>query len=381
MKTILVTGAEGFIGRNLRIALQRQDDIRILCYDVQDNPATLSGLLSQADIVFHLAGVNRPQSEEEFKTGNTDLTCQIVETLKKQGTAIPVVILSSIQAALDNPYGRSKKAAEDVVFTYGKERGAPVYVYRLTNVFGKWSRPNYNSVVSTFCHNIAHGIEITISNPANVVELVYIDDIIAEFIGILNGSILPSATHLAVSPTYRITLGELADRIYALREIRTRLVIPDLSDDFTRKLYATYLSYVAADDFSYGLDIKTDHRGELAELIKSAHFGQMFVSRTYAGITRGNHYHDSKIEKFCVLQGEAVIRFRHIVTNEVIECRVSGTKWTVVDIPPGYTHHIENIGESEMITLFWSNQIFDPEKPDTYFANVKTEAYLYDKNN
>lgn len=371
MKNVLITGSEGFVGKNLRVALQRRDDVRILTYDIGIDPAELPKLLQQADIVFHLAGVNRPKNEDEFKTGNKGLTEQVVAILQEVGKKTPLIISSSTQAALDNPYGASKKEAEDAVFDYGKATGAPVFVYRFTNVFGKWSRPNYNSVVSTFCHNIAHGLEITINDPARVMELVYVDDIVADFSKILDGSVPGSLDFLTVTPTYKISLQGLADKVYQIRDIRKSLVIPDLSDDFTRKLHATYLSYLDTQDFSYSLDIKTDNRGALAELIKSDQFGQMFVSRTHGHITRGEHYHDTKIEKFCVLQGEAVIRFRHVFSDEVIEYPVSGNKWEVVDIPPGYTHHIENMSDSEMIVLFWANQIFDPEKPDTYFLPVR----------
>lgn len=368
--TILVTGSNGFIGRNLRVVLSRLPDVRVLCFDVEDDSQILQGHLQKADVVFNLAGINRPQRIEEFMEGNTNLVQTIVTMLDECGRSPEIVMSSSTQASLDNPYGTSKKAAEDILFRYSKKTGALVYVYRLTNVFGKWSRPNYNSVVSTFCYNISHGLEIAISDPANVVELVYIDDVINEFRAVLSGNVKPSSTYLHIGPTYRITLGDLADKIYGLREIRTSLIIPDLSDDFTRKLHATYLSYYEPDHFSYGLDVKTDNRGDLAELIKSHQFGQMFVSRTYGGITRGNHYHDSKIEKFCLLQGEAVIRFRHIETNQMVEYRVSETKWEVVDIPPGYTHHIENLSKEEMIVLFWANQVFDPLLPDTYFCEV-----------
>lgn len=371
MKTVLVTGSKGFVGRNLLVELSRHEDVTVLDFDVDDNMETLAGFLKEADTIFHLAGVNRPKNIDEFAEGNTGLTQTIVSLLAECGRTPAIVMSSSTQAALDNPYGLSKKAAEDVLFEYAAGTGAPVYVYRLTNVFGKWSRPNYNSVVSTFCYNISHGLDINISDPANIIELVYIDDVIAEFAGVLSGKVKSSSQCLSASPTYRITLGELAERIYRLRDIRASLVIPDLADDFTKKLHATYLSYLEPDDFSYGLDIKSDNRGELAELIKSAQFGQMFVSRTHSGITRGNHFHDSKIEKFCVLEGEAVIRFRHIFSDEIIEYRVSGKEWMVVDIPPGYTHHIENVGEGEIITLFWANRIFDPENPDTYFLPVR----------
>lgn len=371
MKKVLVTGADGFVGRNLREALGRQADVQILCFDVQDDPATLASLVSEADFIFHLAGVNRPQSVEEFTTGNAGLTQTIVSLLQKQGKKTPMMISSSTQAAQDNPYGISKRVAEETVFAYGRDAGTPVYVYRLTNVFGKWSRPNYNSVVSTFCHNISHDLDITISDPANVVELVYIDDVVAAFVALLDGTVPGSGEYLTVGPTYRITLGELVRRVRTLRDIRATLLVPDLSDDLTRKLHATYLSYLETNDFAYSLDPKTDNRGILAELIKSEQFGQIFVSKTHRGITRGNHYHNSKIEKFCVLHGDAVIRFRHVLNDEVLEYRVSGADFRVLDIPPGYTHHIENISDGEMIVLFWANRIFDPKQPDTYPCEVQ----------
>ncbi len=368
--TVLITGSNGFMGKNLGVALSRLPEVRILGFDVNDELTLLEKHLHEADIIFHLAGINRPQKEEEFNEGNIGLTQTIVNLLNELNRTPPIVFSSSTQAALDNPYGRSKKASEDILFEYRISTGAPVYVYRLNNVFGKWSRPNYNSVVSTFCYNISRGLDISISNPANVVELVYIDDVVSEFVGIFAGMVKPSSSCLSVRPTYCINLGDLAKKIYGLRETRTSLIIPDLSDDFTRKLHSTYISYLEKDDFSYALDIKKDDRGELAELIKSSQFGQIFVSRTFGGIIRGNHYHDSKVEKFCVLQGEAAIRFRHIDTNEILEYRVSGKQWEVLDIPPGYTHHIENLSKEEMIVLFWANQIFDLLKPDTYYQEV-----------
>jgi UDP-2-acetamido-2,6-beta-L-arabino-hexul-4-ose reductase len=373
MKKVLITGSKGFIGKNLLVELSRQEGIEVVGFDVGNDATTLGRYLREADIIYHLAGVNRPQNVEEFASGNTGLTQTIVSLLAEYGRKPAIVMSSSTQAELDNPYGVSKRAAEDAVFAYSRETGAPTYVFRFTNVFGKWSRPNYNSVVSTFCHNIAHDLSITISDPSRKMELVYIDDIVAEFVKILDCSIPESLSWRTITPTYRITLQELADKIFQFHDIRKTLVIPDLSDDFTRKLHATYLSYLDKEDFSYPLDIKTDSRGALAELIKSEQFGQMFVSRTHGHITRGNHYHDTKIEKFCVLQGEAVIRFRHVLNSEVIEYRVSGNKWEVIDIPPGYTHNIENLSDGEMLVLFWANQIFDPEKPDTYFVPVVRE--------
>lgn len=371
MKTVLVTGSEGFVGKNLRVPLQCRGDVRLLCFDVQDAPGALDDLLAQADFVFHLAGVNRPQHVDELRTGNTELTERICARLTAFGRKVPLLIASSTQATLNNPYGNSKREAEQAVFAYGRESGAPVYVYRLTNVFGKWSRPNYNSVVATFCHNIAHGLDISISDPAREVELVYIDDVVNAFVARLDDMAPETGEYLTVGPTCLITLGELARRIRTLHDIRTALLMPDLSDDLTRKLYATYLSYLETNAFAYSLDTKIDIRGALAELIKSEHFGQIFVSRSHRGVTRGNHYHNSKIEKFCILQGDAVIRFRHVLSDEVLEYRVSGTEFRVVDIPPGYTHHIENISDGEMIVLFWASQIFDPKQPDTHSCKVQ----------
>lgn len=364
---IVITGAHGFIGRNLRAALGRIGGYQVIGIGSKDSLETVETALKQADVVFHLAGVNRPKDVGEFATGNAGFTQTLVDIIEHNGRTPVVVLSSSTQAVLENPYGQSKKTAEDILFAFGVRTGARVCVVRLTNVFGKWSRPNYNSVVSTFCHNIAHNLPITISNPANVVELVYIDDVVRAFLEIITGE---ASGFVEVQPTYTTTLGELADKIYALRDIRRSLVIPDLADAFTRKLHSTYLSYLDPDDFAYDLDMKADNRGALAELIKSANFGQMFVSRTHGGILRGNHYHDSKIEKFCVLQGEAAIRFRHIFGEEVIEYRVSGQQWQVVDIPPGYTHHIENLSDQEMIVLFWANEMFDPNRPDTFFVEV-----------
>jgi UDP-2-acetamido-2,6-beta-L-arabino-hexul-4-ose reductase len=374
MKKVLVTGSEGFVGMNLREALLHHNEVEIIGFDIQDEISSLDDKVLLADVIFHLAGVNRPVDLSEFTTGNTEVTQRIASILTQQGKATPVVMSSSTQATLDNPYGISKREAENSLFEYARTTGAPVYVYRLTNIFGKWSRPNYNSVVSTFCYNISHGIDIAISDSANIVELVYIDDVVKAFISVLNGDVASlSDAYLSVTPTYTTTLGSLAALIYQLRDVRTSLLLPDLSDRFTRCLYATYLSYLDANDFSYLLDIKTDHRGSLAALLKSEYFGQIFVSRTHERIIRGNHYHNTKVEKFCVLQGKAVIRFRRIFSDEIISYTVSGEDFTVVDIPPGYTHAIENLSAGEMIVLFWSSQIFDPLKPDTYFCEVERE--------
>ncbi|MDA8083443.1 MAG: NAD-dependent epimerase/dehydratase family protein [Nitrospiraceae bacterium] len=371
-QNILITGARGFIGKNLVASLRRNEDVVIRTFDVDDDIASLEERVLQADFIYHLAGVNRPQDPAEFRTGNADSTASIVSVLEKAGRKVPILLTSSIQAERDNPYGASKKAAEEILSDYSGRTGAPVYIYRLPGVFGKWSRPNYNTVVATFCHNIARGLEIQISDPNNEIELVYIDDVIRHFISHLSVSNEAGAgrSFYTVDTTFKVTLGDLASRIYSLRDMRRTLRVPDLSNYFMRCLNATYLSFLDTREFSYPVDLKHDDRGWLFELIKSEHFGQIFVSRTLKGITRGNHYHDSKIEKFCVIQGKAAIRFRHILSNELIEYRVSDEKIEVVDIPPGYTHHIENLSDGEMICLFWANQIFDPGNPDTYFCDV-----------
>ena len=282
-----------------------------------------------------------------------------------------MTMTSSIQAALDNPYGMSKKAAEDVVFEWSRRTGVPVYVYRLPNVFGKWCRPNYNSVVATFCYNIARGFPIQINNPKTELTFVYIDDVVAELIAAMNGSAhLGDDGFCYVPRTFKVTLQQLAYTLYSFAESRTNLMMPDFEGDFERSLYATYISYLPEDGFSYGLEKKQDDRGWLAEFIKSKQFGQIFISRTKPGVTRGNHWHRTKVEKFLVIEGEAVIRFRKIGAEKIIEYRVSGDSPEVVDIPPGYTHSITNIGNSDVITIFWADEVFDPEKTDTYYLEV-----------
>jgi Nucleoside-diphosphate-sugar epimerases len=370
-RTVLVTGSKGFIGKNLLEALSRQKDIKVNGFDVDEDISVLKSALRQADIIYHLAGINRPDKEEEFEIGNTGSVKNIISLLEEMRRKPIIVLSSSTQAQIDNPYGKSKKKAEDLIFDYSKRTGASVYIYRLTNVFGKWCRPNYNSVVATFCYNIAHGLEISISDSAKEVELVYIDDVLDNFLHILkNTPEVASGEYLSVNPIYKISLRDIADRVYQFRNMRQSLIIPDLSDDFTRCLYATYLSYLDKDDFSYDLEKRVDERGTLVELIKSTHLGQIFVSKTHGKVTRGNHYHNTKAEKFCVVQGEARIRFRHILSTEIITYRVSGDDMKIVDIPPGYTHSIENLSDGEMIVLFWADEIFDPEKPDTYYEEV-----------
>jgi UDP-2-acetamido-2,6-beta-L-arabino-hexul-4-ose reductase len=372
MKSILVTGADGFMGRNLCVALRRQAGYAVLEFDVRQKPEELPVLAAQADLVFHLAGVNRPNEQREFAEGNADLTRAVCDNLQGAGRKTPLVLSSSVQAEVDNPYGRSKKAAEDAVLDYHRHSGAPVRIYRFPNVFGKWSRPNYNTVVATFCHNISRGLPVQVSNRANVIQFVYIDDLVRAFLEIAAARQLdPGPTRAEVPPVFSITLGELHDLILSFKQGRRQSLIPDLSNLLVKYLYSTYVSFYEPEGLAVPVDLKADDRGWLFELIKSPHAGQVFVSRTGPGITRGNHYHDTKIEKFCVVQGQGVIRFRRLGDDRVIEYPVSDRAIQVVDIPPGYTHSIENTGLTDMISLFWANEIFDPRCSDTYFVKVK----------
>jgi len=373
MKTVLVTGSEGFIGKNLIVRLQELDNVVIKSFDKEDNMETLKKFLRESDFIFHLAGVNRPEKVEEFEKVNVGFTKDIIVLLEEIGKRIPIVITSSIQAESDNPYGKSKKRAEDELIEYSKKNSMPVYIYRLPNVFGKWSRPNYNSVVSTFCYNISHNLDIIISDPEKELELVYIDDVINEFVSLLLKKDRNFKEYFySIDKTFKITLKELADKIYQIRDMRKNLIVPDLSDNFMKALHATYLSYLDKDDFSYEMDSKEDNRGNFTELIKSKTFGQVSISRSGKGVIRGNHYHNTKNEKFCVIKGKAVIKLRNILNDKIIFYYTSDKKIEVVDIPPGYTHSIENLtdGDGEMILLIWANEIFDPKNPDTYYCEV-----------
>jgi UDP-2-acetamido-2,6-beta-L-arabino-hexul-4-ose reductase len=365
MKTILVTGSAGFMGRNLTEYFRRKEDVRLLRFDMTDTEETLNEHLKAADAVFHLAGVNRPMQEEEFMTGNAGLTMRVVARLLEREDKPLLVLASSIQAALDNPYGRSKRQAEQALEEYGAVGGDAV-IARLPNVFGKWSRPNYNSAVATFCYNIARNLDISVTDPERVLELVYIDDVVAAFDALVDEPHQPGLRRIAVGPVTAITLDALVKELLQMRDIRAGLLLPDFEDKFRRALYATYISFLPENEFAYGLQKREDHRGALAELLKSPHFGQLFVSRTNPGFVRGNHFHHTKVEKFCVLEGDAVIRFRQVTNGSVLSYPVSGTEFRVVDIPPGYTHSIENVGTRELVVLFWASEVFDLQATDTY---------------
>jgi len=373
MKTVLVTGAKGFIGKNLIVGLQEVDDIKIKSFDKEDNIETLKKYLQESDFIFHLAGVNRPEKVEEFKKVNVGFTKDMIGLLEEMGKRIPVVITSSIQAELDNPYGKSKKTAEDELIKYSKQNNIPIYIFRLHNVFGKWSRPNYNSVVSTFCYNISHNLDITISDSKRELKLVYIDDVISEFVSLLAKKERNLRKYFYnIKRVFKISIGKLAEKIYRIRDIRKTLIVPDLSDDFMKLLHATYLSYLDENDFSYEVDLKEDNRGNFVELMKSKTFGQVSISRSKKGVTRGNHYHNTKNEKFCIIQGKAIVKLRHILDDRIISYHVSDKKIEIIDIPPGYAHSVENLTDvdGEMVLLLWTNEIFDPENTDTYYCEV-----------
>jgi len=367
---ILVTGAKGFIGKNLIAELKNRGYEHIYEVDVDTSDEELFEYCKDCGFVFHLAGVNRPQNEEEFMEGNFGFTSVLLSALKSFDNKAPVLITSSIQAKLDNPYGVSKKAGEDLLFSYSKETGAPVFVYRLTNVFGKWSRPNYNSAVATFCNNIAAGLPIKVNDPSVVMKLIYIDDVVDEFIAAMKGKANIVAGFGVVPIEHTIELGRIAELIYSFKESRKTLALPDFSNEFEKKLYSTYLSFLPKDDFAYKLDMKSDDRGSFTEFIKSKEKGQVSVNIAKPGITKGNHWHHTKNEKFLVVSGEAIIAFRKVSEEEVIEYRVLGKELTVVDIPCGYTHNIKNVGDTDLVTVMWVNEVFNENKPDTFFEEV-----------
>jgi UDP-2-acetamido-2,6-beta-L-arabino-hexul-4-ose reductase len=376
---ILITGGRGFLGRNLAAHLHERKDYGVTVCDQEDSADDLNKWLLEADIIFHLAGVNRPKDQIDFERGNAGLTEQVCQFLQKNGRSPKIVFSSSIQAELNNPYGASKAKAESALRQFAAETGASVRIYRLKNLFGKWCRPNYNSVTATFCHNIANDLPIAVSDPAHEVELSYVDDVVAAFMAEIDGQKTAGEAGTDI-PTYKIQLGDLAGRIQAFHEMRTTLTLPDFAEWFNRALYATYLSYVPQAALQQHLEIKSDARGSLAEFIKQEHFGQIFVSRTKPGITRGNHYHHTKTEKFLVVEGDGLIRMRSIEDGPVREYPVIGSAYQVINIPPGFTHSITNVGQGEMVTVFWSSEMFDPNRPDTYYLPVDCEAQSKSKS-
>lgn len=366
---ILVTGAKGFVGKNLCITL-KQLGHTVFEYDVENSPADLEKYCSECEFVFNLAGVNRPKTEEEFMKGNFGFGEELLNILKRCKNKAPVMLSSSTQAALDNPYGKSKRAGEELFFSYAKETGANVLVYRFPNLFGKWCRPNYNSAVATFCHNIANGLDITVTDRNIKLCLVYIDDLVDEMLRALEGKETRDGDYCTVPTVYEKTLGEITDLIYSFKDSRKDLSVANMADPFAKKLYSTYLSYLPKDGFSYPLDMHCDERGSFTEIIRTKDRGQFSVNVAKPGITKGNHWHHTKNEKFLVVSGKGVIRFRKPDSEEILEYFVSGERLEVVDIPTGYTHNIENIGDSDLVTFMWCNECFDPDRPDTFFLKV-----------
>ena len=364
---ILITGARGFMGKNLRSALTGRcgDAHRLMLLDMPHTEEELLAAAAEADFVFHLAGVNRPTDPADFQKGNADFTRQLLTLLKERGKRPPVLLSSSIQAALENPYGQSKLSAEQAVAEYAQETGAAVYRYRLPNVFGKWSRPNYNSAVATFCHNVARGLPITVNDPSVTLRLVYIDDVVEEFLRAMEGQPHREGEWCAVQPVHEVNLGHMAELIQSFPALRDSLTAPDQSDPLVKKLYATYLSFLPPEDFSRPTVTHADQRGSFTELLHMGSRGQVSLNVSKPHITKGDHWHQTKHEKFIVLQGEGVIRFRKVGDSTVIAYKVSGENLTVVDIPTGYTHSIENTGDTDMLTLMWANEVFDPAHPDT----------------
>ncbi|NVZ53602.1 capsular polysaccharide biosynthesis protein CapF [Pseudomonas sp. B6002] len=370
---VLITGANGFVGKNLIAHLRERKDVEIVPFTRENSIAELAPCVAACDFVFHLAGVNRPQSPDEFKVGNTDLTLALCQAIKATGKPIPVLYTSSTQADRDNPYGVSKLAAEQALHDLHDVHGSRVEVLRLPNVFGKWARPDYNSAVATFCHNITRDLPIQVNDRAASINLVYIDDVIDCFIKVMDaGSFTDSDAQ--VQPVYSITVGELADQLYAFRDSRGTLISEPVGTGLVRALYSTYVSYLPVEQFTYEVQKHGDPRGVFVEMLKTKDSGQFSYFTAHPGITRGGHYHHSKTEKFLVIKGKACFRFRHIVSGEFYELHTDGERPQVVETVPGWTHDITNVGDDEMVVMLWANEIFDRERPDTFALPVGTQA-------
>ena len=384
---ILITGAAGFVGKNLTEALKAIRDGKdrrfpelsigaLYLYDIDSPESLLEEACRKADFVFHLAGVNRPKDPAEFMAGNFGFTSTLLDKLKQCGNRCPLVLSSSIQASLEgrynNDYGRSKLAGEELIFAYGRETGAPVLVYRFTNLFGKWCRPNYNSVVATFCHNYAHDLPITVNDPGAELELCYIDDVVQELIAALRGRASRRGPYGVVETTHRVTLGTIVELLDSFKAQPRTLLMPEIPENsFAKKLYSTYLSYLPREKASFPLKMNCDARGSFTELLKTAHCGQFSVNISRPGITKGQHWHHTKWEFFIVVSGRALIQQRRVGSGEVLEFEVSGEKIEAVHMLPGYTHNIINLSETEdLVTLMWANEQFDPNRPDTFFEEV-----------
>lgn len=366
--TVVVTGAHGFVGRNLVVRL-RERSLDVVALGSGATEAEVRAALADARFVFHLAGVNRPETESEFMSGNADFTSTITRVLTEVRNPAPIVYASSIQAAYDNPYGRSKRAAEDALFNYAHASGAPVRVFRLANIFGKWAHPNYNSAVATFCHNIARGLPVVVNDPSAILQLIHIDDVCSTFLALMDEKLEGGAFGEA-KVVHTTTVGEVAAAIRGFADSRASLVTDRVGTGLIRCLYSTYLSYLEPEDFSYAVPRHGDLRGVFVEMLKTPDCGQFSYFTAGPGITRGEHYHHTKTEKFLVLSGKARFGFRHIVTNERHEILTEGGEARIVETIPGWTHDITNVGESEMVVMLWANEIFDRNRPDTVSMKV-----------
>ena len=367
---VLITGSQGFVGKNLAVRLGEMAGFEVIHFDRCDAPDTLLDTVKQADAVVHLAGINRPKDASEFALGNADLTAQLCEAIKATGRHIPLLLASSIQAELTNLYGQSKRAAEQAVEQLSARTGNPAVIYRLPNLFGKWCKPNYNSAVATFCHNIANDLPIRINDPSTPLKLVYVDDVVEAFVNAL-GNHTSGLQWGTVEPVYGIDLGDLAAQIEAFKNCRTSLLSERVGTGLVRALYATYVSYLPPAKFAYDLKRHGDERGVFVEMLKTADSGQFSFFTAHPGITRGGHYHHTKTEKFLVIKGSARFGFRHVITNETHELFTTGEMSQVVETVPGWTHDITNVGTDEMVVMLWANEIFDREKPDTIAMKVK----------
>jgi len=365
---VLITGSDGFIAKNLIEHLKRDEKIKLYLYNKNDSINILEAYIKEVDFIFHLAGVNRPKENDEFYRGNSGLTKTITDILITNDKKIPVLLSSSAQSDLDNDYGKSKLESETLLLSYAKQTNANIYIYKLPNVFGKWSKPNYNSVISTWCNNIANNLDIQVNDKNVELNLVYIDDVTESFIQKLNFN--SKEQYFKINTIYKKTLGEISELLYQFKENRKTLIVPKVASGFERALYSTYLSYLSNDNFSYNLKGYQDDRGTFYEILKTLDSGQFSLSTTAPGIIRGGHYHHTKNEKFLVVKGMATIEFRHIITNKKIQYNVSDKKMEVVEMIPGYTHNITNTGNDEMVLFLWANENYDDKKPDTYSLEV-----------
>ena len=367
---LLITGANGFLGQNLTEALETAGGHELVRTDVGTDRAVLERAAADCDFVFHLAGANRPKDEAEFMRGNRDALSETLDLLERAGNSAPVLLSSSTQAEKDNPYGQSKRAGEELLLDYGRRTGVPVYAFRFPNIFGKWSRPNYNSAVATFCYNIARGLSVTVNGEDTKLTLLYVDDAVSAMMSALAGAVERNGDYCQASPVYETTLGEVVRLIRSFRTSRDSLFLPKLDTELSRMLYATYTSFLPENAFSYALNPHFDARGSFTEFVKTQEHGQVSVNTSRPGVVKGNHYHRIKTEKYLVVSGEAVIRFRKVNGDVVLEYPVSGRKPEVVDIPAGYAHSIEYVGSSDLVTVMWASEPFDPARPDTYAMEV-----------